>query len=507
MIKAEEFREWILRNLALDAEIDPNGWRTNEDGQHYNINTKTGVINAGMGGKFNGKKARSKEYRQKVKVNLDHPDKIDSGMILQNRDRNKLASIQQIRNIAKNPHYLMMGTSHDLGSGSPVVSYGDIPYKQFGRKESVIDRDGKIYDMQYAVVDAKDLNASHDENGDVNEKYFSDDAGITRAIAGNGRIAAMQLAYKQGTADSYKEQLLADTSHGVDSEVLKGIENPVLVRVMQPSDVTPDIGDKTNTQSGMSMSQTERANNDRERIGDFSSMEFHDNGEPTRETLMAFISRQPVQEHGELLSRNGNPTIQALNRFNAAVIAKAYENDELTEKMTEAIDPDAKNILAGLQKAAGAVQKLSEVNPKYDVRPLIVQAASRAMGATQSGTKLHEAAQQRSLIDQTEDDDASSMILEMFAKNTRSPNAIAEKLRKMTEGLVSEAEPKEDMFGAVPQLPRNEIIKNALAQDAKIRIAMDFWKAKGAVLIRDLLSDSGAISEAGRAFLNELKAI
>lgn len=45
----------MSKRLAMDA-IDPNGWRTNDNGNRYNIDLKTGTIQAGMGGKFNGQK-------------------------------------------------------------------------------------------------------------------------------------------------------------------------------------------------------------------------------------------------------------------------------------------------------------------------------------------------------------------------------------------------------------------------------------------------------------------
>jgi len=50
---------YLLRSLAQDETLDPKGWRTNENGQHYHIDNATGEIDAGMGGKFNGQKVDS----------------------------------------------------------------------------------------------------------------------------------------------------------------------------------------------------------------------------------------------------------------------------------------------------------------------------------------------------------------------------------------------------------------------------------------------------------------
>lgn len=48
----DETAEFILRLYGLDEEA----WRTSEEGRHFKLETSTGEIKAGFGGKFNGKK-------------------------------------------------------------------------------------------------------------------------------------------------------------------------------------------------------------------------------------------------------------------------------------------------------------------------------------------------------------------------------------------------------------------------------------------------------------------
>ena len=93
-----------------------------------------------------------------------------------------------------------MSASRTLADGAPVVAYGKIPAANLGHIVRATDAKGKKINVQYAVVDAADVAASHNYSGDRNDKFYSDDPNVTRAIAGNGRIAAMQRAYKQGTA-------------------------------------------------------------------------------------------------------------------------------------------------------------------------------------------------------------------------------------------------------------------------------------------------------------------
>ena len=78
----------------------------------------------------------------------------------------------------------------------------------------------------------------------MNKEYGdTDNLDSVRAIAGNGRTAGIKSAYAKGNADEYKAELLKDTDHGVDPEYIKGMKQPVLVRVMNVDDVSADIGD------------------------------------------------------------------------------------------------------------------------------------------------------------------------------------------------------------------------------------------------------------------------
>ena len=63
----KEIKEYFKRALAMDKELDPKGWRTNDNGKHYHINSN-GEIDAGMGGKFNGQKISEVGAKTQKKV-------------------------------------------------------------------------------------------------------------------------------------------------------------------------------------------------------------------------------------------------------------------------------------------------------------------------------------------------------------------------------------------------------------------------------------------------------
>ena len=440
--------------------------------------------------------AYEKEQAQgKDEIDLSNPDKIPAEAILQNRDRSSKSSVLQMKAIAANPDYDRLSGSKAFGSGAPVVAYGKVPASQRGQVTKAVMPDGERYSVQYAVVEANEVLTSNDVNGAVNQSYFSDDSSRVRAIAGNGRITGVAEAYRQGNADGYRAALMQDAaSYGLKKEVIEKMKAPVLVRVMQPKDVRSDIGDRSNQITSLSMNAVETANNDKNRI-DFDRIRTYDDGSLTIESLTDFVAQMPDNEKQGLIDEDGRPTRQAEERADAAIFAKAYENDALTRLKSQALEPEAKSIINGLSMAAPAIAKLAGLGDGYDVRDLIAQAATRAVNAIRSKQKLSDAAAQTSFIGDAEDNTAASEILRMFSEFRRSARTIADKLTKMANNLYQEgmsAASGADLFGGELAISRADIIKNALVLDGvKMSTAGTAMWDFGSEAMRWLLSGEG----------------
>lgn len=158
---------------------------------------------------------------------------------LPNRDRSTNASVRQMKAISANPRYSLLRTSPLLAEGAPVITYaGDIPAIRRGHTDTAASGD-KSYDVYYAVVEADSVLVSNDITGHKNPAYTDPNIQGPRAIAGNGRIAGLQDAYAQGTADKYKADLAADQRRtGIYGDEIARMEKPILVRVLDPKDVT-----------------------------------------------------------------------------------------------------------------------------------------------------------------------------------------------------------------------------------------------------------------------------
>lgn len=441
------------------------------------------------------------------KIDLSLPDRLDTSNVLQNRNRSTVGSIQQVQAIAAAPDFMRMGISHDFSSGAPVIAYGNYKPEQLGRKSIAVTPDGSRYAVQYAVVDASDVQTSNDANGQPNSAYYSDDPEMKRAIAGNGRMAAMRLAYQRGTTDNYRSEMMemAD-EHGVSPDVIAKMKQPVLVRVMQPKDVTKDIGDKSNIQSGLQMSATEQAQNDKNRVN-FDEVQTYSDGSPTKAAVKAFVMKMPVSERGSLIDADGQPTKQAQIRMQNALFAKAYENDDLIRQSAQAWDPDSKTIVNGLMRAAPKMQQLANLGDGYDVRDIVTKAALRAFNALENGQNLRTEAASADMFESGDEDSASRAVVQMFADAT-SAKGIADKLNAMADNLITASQQAGtvDLFGAVEVPPRDVLIKRALGQDGKpLRMSAAkaaFWREHGGTWLRSVFS--GRLTEDSGAFLGLL---
>ena len=499
-------RAWARSQaLAQDANkwitVHPNG--EDNTGRPVLIDEKSGIVKAGMGNKFNGEHISKTAKNAREKIDMSNPERIDKDHILQNRDRSGKGSIIQMQAIAKNPDYDRLGVGKDFGSGAPVIAYGSISDRQLGSVTRAVMSDGQKYKVQYAVVEAGTVLTSNNFDGSSNEEYYSDDPTKPRAIAGNGRLTALREAYNMGTTDDYRNEMIADRTHGISRKVIQNMKNPVLVRIMQTKDVTPDIGDRSNQQQGLSMTAVERANNDSHRV-DFKEMEFDDDGYPTRDALNLFIQKMPLSEKGALIDVDGTPTRQAVERLRDAVFAAAYENDSLTRLVTQHMDPDSRVIIGALGKVAHKMNQLKGMGNGYDIRDLVAQAAERAVNARRTGRNLHDESNQTSFIGSQENNDASAIIVKIFAENARSSHGIAKVLSKVVDNIVRENEQGDfDLFGEREKADRVDLIRNALNQDSVPREedtsnpyrrmspeAERWWRQKGGKFLQSIIDDN-----------------
>lgn len=381
-------------------------------------------------------------------VNQAEP-KQENSPILQNRDRSSNSSVMQMKSMANNLDYGRTGYSRDLANGAPVVSYGSVPEAQLGRKDFAVDSKGSRIPVQYAVLEADDILTSNDINGMSNHEYGNPQR--VNAIAGNGRITAMQYAYAHNTAGNYRQEFEADDLHGISPQIIKSMKHPVLVRVMPTENITEDIGDRSNTTSNLQLNPVEVAKNDVNRV-DLSNLKFNADDSPSNESILQFLSSLPQQEVAQLVQSDGTPNSEAIRRFNNALFQKAYKSERLTNLFATAVKVEGKrliNILARLAPKAIELEGAGDL----DIRPLIVEAVHALMVGIQKGQKLEDLARQ---TDAFEDPDVMEF-KKLFAIDQRGvekPLRILEEAVDFAINAAKEAQ-NDNMFGMEPPTRRD----------------------------------------------------
>lgn len=393
-------------------------------------------------------------------------------VIIQNRDRSRPGLVAQMHKIAASPNYQMVSFSRDFGNGAPVVAYGAVSENQLGREDFAVTAKGESIRVRYAVVEADSVLTSNNVDGSANPEYNNADASRMRAIAGNGRIAGLQEAFNRNTTTQYVEAMKADAeTTGIDASVIDGMQKPILVRIMPPENVTADIGDVSNTSTTAQLSDFQQANNDAERLN-FDRISFTEDGAIDESSVIDFIQQMPVSEQDTLITKNGRPTQRAYDRLTYALIAKAYQDDELTQLATESTGEEARNVFKALVAVAPKYVRL--LDSEYDLRDVIAGVAHLAIDAQRKGVSLESHIGLSGDIDLGDApvgranvaDTSTIKVAQEVAKVTRSYKSIQSLFSTIADEAFDEmvqADSNEtDMFGGAVTRSREEVVDGAI---------------------------------------------
>jgi len=374
---------------------------------------------------------------------------------LQPRDRSSQASVQQMQGIAKDPDPRRLGQSNTLTDGAPMVIAPSKDWSsQFtmtGQEGLVVAPDGTQIPFRYAVIPASAADPSHNVDGSINRNF-----GKSPFIPiNNGRIAGIKGSYAAGNP-KYKDGILPIAKQlGVPDSAYP---DPMLVRVVDPDQVPPNIGDLSNQPSVLGLTEAEEARQDAGRI-DIQGLEFNEDGSPTYQTLAAFINAMPANER-QRLAPNNQPTAAARKRLRNAVFAATYEDQDLLDLVATAEKEEQLNIINAMLRAAPALVQLKGMG-EYDIRPNVVEAAKGAINASREGKSIEKYASERDFMRS----DLGDRILDFFGKHARKSRYMADELTRVAKELKQETEKTEtDMFGEVPRKPVMEIVET-LGQD------------------------------------------
>lgn len=307
---------------------------------------------------------------------------------IQNRDRSGKESRLQMQQIAQAPDFNRLRNGATLGEGTPVIAY--LPENSsaiLGKTVTVSDTNGDRTTMRYALIEASDVMTSNSVDGSLNADFTNPEVQGARAIAGNGRIAGLQEAYRNVKATKYKEELTkALKEFGISRRAVKKMREPILVRVMDDADVKEGVGELSNRTGTLKLNPAEQAAQDARNVR-LEEVEFtKDNGIAVR-SMDEFVRRTPDKEG--LIDAEGKVIYDNVRqRMKSAIFAAAYPDNRLINRFI-ADDPKDKQVMDVLQAAAPEVVKLRRHGGDFDFSGDLMEALADYMQTKQEARKIN----------------------------------------------------------------------------------------------------------------------
>ena len=348
-----------------------------------------------------------------------------------------------------------------------------------GKETEVYTDSGKSIPVQYRVVSADDLIASHDASAlEINPGYpsalqprdrervmmreqvtrmantlrpedLADGRNLNQGaplirndgvvLNGNGRTIAIQRAQARNKerATAYRDYLVENAAtFGFSKEEVESVKNPVLVREVQGdiSDVLMQeiIGSTT---GGARMGASEAAQQDARKIT-FAMLDAYvpnDKGDLTTAANRSFIAGilhklVGKDEMNAYLDKDGHPNADGIQRVKRAIFALAYGDDELIAKMAESTDDDIRNVSNGMMAAAPMMARLAVKKGVPYVKELqdaITDAVKQLDTLRRSGENVKDYLSAQALFTEHEDSAEMRFILETLDTNKRRGKRIA----------------------------------------------------------------------------------
>ena len=381
-----------------------------------------------------------------------------------------------------------------------------------------ITTSGRKVLVRYAVVEARDLVASQDDEGNPNPSYpaemqprdrerkasldqiqtiasklepllldksakASDGAPIVAedgvVESGNGRTLSIRRAYQRNmpTAEAYRTHL-KNQGYPVD-----GMKEPVLVRVRQGEMTTEErlsLAEDANNDDKLGLSAPEQALIDARRLspdvmalyreGDLDTVA---NNSFRRAFLEKVVSKG---DRGKMLQEDGAISVEGMRRISGAMIAKGYGNSELLAKLLESTDNTIKGIGGALLDVAGVWSqmvdeaKAGKISRETDQTDKLLEAVRMVDRSRREGKPLNLLVKQNDIFTGETVDVITEAFLRLMYRddtNWRQPvsrQALATALRSYVDEARATM-PGPDLVGEPPAQSK-DILKTAKRKQA-----------------------------------------
>lgn len=371
-----------------------------------------------------------------------------------------------------------------------------------GQPTSFSTEAGARVDGQYALIEASDLQASHDTDLRPNPAYPADlqprdrtraasEAQIASIVgrldparlgqsptaadgapiigadglveSGNARTIALQRVYRANgqKAENYKAWLReASAAVGLSPEQVDAMQQPVLVRVRTTPVNRAEFARQANASTVAAMSPVEQARADAARIDALDDLRPDDNGDfaTSRDFIRRFVGRLPATEQPEMIDAGGQLSASGYARVRNAVLAKAYGDSPALTRMVESMDDNLRNVSRALMIAAPRVAQARaaiKAGRRFDadITPHLVGAVEELSRIKDAGGSVSDALAQTGLTGDERTPEARDL-LAFLDENMRRPRRLAEFITAYFDALDAAGDPAQGSLMGEAEPPK-----------------------------------------------------
>jgi hypothetical protein len=263
--------------------------------------------------------------------------------------------------------------------------------------------------------------------------------------SGNGRIAAMRRLRDEAPERwAAYQQALRDA--GYDPE-----PGQVLVRrrtsELSPEELRQFVTD-ANSSPTLGMSGTERGMVDRDLVDQGLLSQLDTNADlfaaSNDRFVRGFIGKLPANERATMLDTDGRLSQDGARRIEGAILARAYGDPALLQRIVEDRDDDTRSVSKALLSAAPAwiglqdAVKRGEVKPEFDATPRLLDAVRMLRDMRARKLKANDFLAQQDVF--TQPDPLATAFFRLFFNDSLTRATGAEKIAKVLERYAAEAE-------------------------------------------------------------------
>lgn len=324
---------------------------------------------------------------------------------LQPRDRTREASRQQIERMAEDLRPELLGESHKLSDGAPIIGM-----------DNVVE-------------------------------------------SGNGRTLAIGKAYENGRAEEYRNYI--DQYAQEKGWDISGINNPVLVRTRLTDTDRVQFTKLANESDVAQLSAPERAISDVDRLPDASLLNINNDGsinlDGSMDFVRGFVGQLPKAEQATAMTGEGRLSQEGKRRIESALVQHAYGDSSLVARLSENLGDEGKTILNALLKSAPKLAQLSALvkqggRHENTIAKDLAQAAQKMSDLKASGVHVDDYLNQGQLIDDGLSPGAKEF-LNVFETNNRSAKAIGDHIQSKLDEVEAMGDPRQgSLFADTPEV-------------------------------------------------------